>query len=329
MLASYDWSKDWNKVSGSFSPLSGYEGRNTTQQLRPFTSVIIPVYKNTEGLHILLKALEIQTYPRNCYEVIVVNNDSSEDLAVVKEEFHCVRIITEDKEGSYYARNRGILASRGEILAFTDSDCIPEPDWLENGVRALREIGNTGMIAGHIEVTMLDPLLPTASEIYDRLCSFRQKEFLEKDKYGVTANLLTSTVTMKAVGPFDPRLKSGGDCEWSVRVFRHGFPQLYCPRTIIRHPAQRSLKSLIKKSLRITIGTMETREKFNFTEKNLKQYIWQHLVKRPADLIEKMNHMELSISPFMTFQVIGIYFLIKGLQLLERVRVSLGWENRR
>ena len=295
----------------------------------PFASVIIPVYKNTEGLCSLLQSLEIQTYPQDLYEVIIVNNDPCTDFANIKHEFKFVRIVREDKEGAYAARNTGIGVAKGEILAFTDADCIPARDWLENGVDSLKAIDNKGMIAGHVEVTFLDSLNPNACELYDALCSFRQREFLEHNKFGVTANLFTSKATMKKVGIFDSRLKSGGDCEWGDRVYHQGFIQKYSAKTVVRHPARSKLRSLIVKSLRVTIGTMETREKYKHTEKNKIEFIWQHLFKRPVNIISHMNHMEISIHPIKKIKVVVIYFLIKGLQLLERVRIRLGGKTRR
>ena len=304
--------------------------KNSASRLRtPFTSIIVPVYNNTQGLHALLRALERQTYPRSCYEVIVVNNNPEDDLAAICDEFSSVQVVTEQKEGSYHARNTGIRASEGEILAFTDSDCIPDSDWLLNGVCALCEIQGAGMIAGHIDVTYQDPMQPTACELYDNICSFRQQEFLEQGKFGVTANLFTSKTVMRVVGTFNPQLKSGGDCEWGARVFLHSFQQLYCPTAIIKHPAHRSLRSLIQKSLRVTIGTMRTLEKYNHVGRNPFQYTWHHLAQRPANLIARMNNLPIAVHLFIKFKVLGIYFFIKGLQLLERVRVHLGGKARR
>ena len=290
----------------------------------PVASVIIPVYRNTEGLRPLLQSLKRQTYPQGLNEVIIVNNDASTDFADIKHEFDFVRIVREEKEGSYAARNKGIRIAKGDIIAFTDADCIPARDWLENGVLSLRAINNKGMIAGHIEVTFLNPSNPNACELYDALCSFRQKEFIEENKFGVTANLFTSKTTIENVGVFDSRLVSGGDCEWGYRVFRRGFLQRFCANTVIRHPARRSLRSLILKGLRVTTGTMKTRERYKYTEKNIMEYAWLHLFKRPSNLIKQMNGMELLIGFDTKIRVLGIYFLIKGLQLLERARVLSG-----
>ncbi|MBO1348747.1 MAG: glycosyltransferase family 2 protein [Hormoscilla sp. GUM202] len=97
-------------------------------------SVIIPVYNDAEPLRTCLECLENQTYPKESYEVIVVDNASQSDTASVVNEFSQAMITYEKKPGSYAARNKGISVAKGEIIAFTDADCIPAADWIEKGV---------------------------------------------------------------------------------------------------------------------------------------------------------------------------------------------------
>ena len=98
----------------------------------PLVSVVIPVCDDLRRLKICLEALENQTYPTHSYEVLVVNNNPVEDIEPDIVSFNHVRVICERRRGSYAARNKGILNARGTVLAFTDSDCIPRQDWIEN-----------------------------------------------------------------------------------------------------------------------------------------------------------------------------------------------------
>ena len=102
-----------------------------------FVSVIIPVYNDSERLKLCLEALENQTYSKDLYEVIVVDNASEEDIKSIVGQFSQAKYTYESQSGSYVARNKGISIARGEILAFTDSDCIPASDWIEKGVANL------------------------------------------------------------------------------------------------------------------------------------------------------------------------------------------------
>src|SRR3972149_2192306 len=86
-------------------------------------SVIIPFYNDSENLLNCLEAINRQTLDSSRLEIIVVDNGSSQDIESVVKIFPAVNILYEPKEGSYAARNKGILNSKGDILAFTDSDC--------------------------------------------------------------------------------------------------------------------------------------------------------------------------------------------------------------
>ena len=115
-----------------------------------FVSVIIPVYNDSKRLKICLAALENQTFPQKQYEVIVIDNGSQEDIRSVTNQYKQAVIYTEFQTGSYAARNKGISVSKGDILAFTDSDCIPASDWIENGVARLQTDSKCGLIAGKV-----------------------------------------------------------------------------------------------------------------------------------------------------------------------------------
>src|SRR5687767_14260928 len=98
---------------------------------QPSVSVIIPVYNDTERLLRCLEALEAQTYPRNRFEVIVVDNGSDVPVAdTLNRHAGCAILVTEPRPGGFVARNAGIERASGEILAFTDADCLPAASWL-------------------------------------------------------------------------------------------------------------------------------------------------------------------------------------------------------
>jgi glycosyltransferase involved in cell wall biosynthesis len=290
----------------------------------PFASVIVPIYKCNDYLPKLLNALESQTYPKDLYEVILVNNDPCERLSGIQKLPPAFRFVLELKGGSYQARNAGVDFARGEILAFTDCDCVPDATWLASGISALQTQPKTSVIGGRIDVTFRDPSQPTACELYDSICSFRQSEFVNENKYALTANLFTWRSLMATVGPFDPHLKSGGDCEWGARVFRHGFAQSYCDAAVVQHPARQSLSSLIRKSRRVTIGTMETLECFNYANRSFLGYLYHQIIERPADIIKRLNGCQKPFQNTMKLKVLALYFVIKSIQVMERVRVNLG-----
>src|ERR1700722_437712 len=102
----------------------------------PRGSVVIAVRNSAPSLEICLEALRKQTYPREAFEVIVVDNDSTDDIAGVQRRFPEVRWFRDGGAGWPAARNHGLRQARGEIFASTDGDCVPDPQWLERGVAA-------------------------------------------------------------------------------------------------------------------------------------------------------------------------------------------------
>ena len=104
----------------------------------PFVSVVIPVLNDRDRLNLCLRALEKQSYPRDAFEVVVVDNGSDRPVGDVALSAVRVAVLSEPQPGSYAARNTGIRQAKGEMVAFTDSDCIPHEDWLRRGVEHLR-----------------------------------------------------------------------------------------------------------------------------------------------------------------------------------------------
>jgi len=104
-------------------------------------SVIIPAYNAASTIGHCLEALSAQTCPPD--EVIVVDDGSTDGTAQVAKSFG-VRVISQPNAGPAAARNRGATAAHGDILLFTDADCIPAPDWVERMVTAFADPGVAG-----------------------------------------------------------------------------------------------------------------------------------------------------------------------------------------
>jgi len=94
-------------------------------------SIIVPVYNTSAFLADCIAALKQQDYDRGEYEILMVDNNSTDASAAILAEASGIRVLSEPKQGSYAARNRGLLAATGDIIAFTDSDCLPDTGWLQ------------------------------------------------------------------------------------------------------------------------------------------------------------------------------------------------------
>lgn len=219
-----------------------------------FVSVIVPVWNDAERLSGCLGALEAQTYPAHLYEVIVVDNDSVDSVVDAAAPYACARVVREEIPGSYAARNRGVAHARGEVIAFTDADCIPTPDWLERGVDHLTRGDGCPIIAGRIEIFSRSARQPNSVEQYELLVALAQREFVRRYRFGATANLFTFREVFERVGPFLAEVKSGGDLEWGRRAVGHGYALEYADDACVLHPARASLKQLYTKIVRVTGG---------------------------------------------------------------------------
>src|SRR5690606_27690005 len=96
--------------------------------------VIIPTFRDWNRLQLCLDALQNQSLEQSLFTVVIVNNcqdDPYPDWLTLSENS---RIETQDIKGSYAARNFGVSVSSSPIIAFTDSDCIPERTWLVSGI---------------------------------------------------------------------------------------------------------------------------------------------------------------------------------------------------
>jgi len=98
----------------------------------PFITVIIPFFNAEQYIEKCIQSLLAQSYSQDSYEIIMINNNSTDASSAIVQRYPEITALEEKKQGSYAARNLGILRAKGEIIAFTDSDCVPHVDWLQH-----------------------------------------------------------------------------------------------------------------------------------------------------------------------------------------------------
>ncbi len=212
------------------------EGSNLTL---PLVSVIIPVFNGAEDLPELLAALERQSYPVERLEVLVVDNQSTDDSreqVVAHSRLHSqFRLLRETAiQSSYAARNTGIRAAQGEILAFTDADCRPEPGWLAALIAPFQDPA-VGLVAGEIVALPSDGLLERYAE-QQQVLSQKHTLAHTNGPYGQTANLAVRRTVLAEGGLFRPYLTTGGDADLCWRLQSGGRWSLrFAPEAVVRH----------------------------------------------------------------------------------------------
>ncbi|MGH6694596.1 glycosyltransferase [Sphingopyxis sp.] len=215
-------------------------------------AVVIPVWNGEAVLGRCLDALARQTLPRAAYQIIVVDNGSDDSTRTIARSYAGVELLEEKRPGSYVARNLGIERVRAPITAFTDADCEPAPDWLEQVLRAAAAHPGFGVLAGKIE--LFDEIAQEREVFgdYERLFSFPQAHAARGNC--ATANWASETALLKALGGFDAALKSGGDRQMALRIRESGHPLVYVPAMAVRHPVRASRAELVRKRQRLSGG---------------------------------------------------------------------------
>lgn len=220
-------------------------------------AVIIPVFNDQHGLLSCLGGLGAQTYPTDKIEIIVVDNGSTPTLDPPERYPLTVRIVCCEKPGSYSARNAGARVASGDILAFTDADCIPDPEWLSKGVAALLAGDGKSIIGG--QVLFAQSAARSGTALYQQAIGFQQEENIQHKGFTVTANMFCTAKQFRAVGPFNERLLSGGDLEWCWRAGRQGITVHFEPHAEVQTTPRIRLRDAVRQARRVAAGRVHLR----------------------------------------------------------------------
>ena len=224
---------------------------STTSQL-PFVSVIIPTFRDGDRLSLCLDALSHQTYPQSRFEVIVVDNCPDDGRSIPT--YGNIQICSELQPGSYAARNKGLTLAKGEIFAFTDSDCRPAKKWIETAVDYFLNNPSVDFIGGKIDLCSASSQA-NCFELYESAFAFPQHEIRNGRPYSVTANMFARKTAFQTTGMFDSNSFSGEDVRWGKRAVGAGLKIGYSERTVVIHPARKTLGEILKKKTRTAGGS--------------------------------------------------------------------------
>jgi glycosyltransferase involved in cell wall biosynthesis len=221
---------------------------------RPFVSVIVPVFNAASALPRLLNSLRAQEYPRDRFEVLCVDNGSTDGGPAWLGGQGDVRLLWQREwQGPAATRNTGIRAAGGEVLAFIDADCWAARDWLSRGVACLFD-RNVDRVAGRVEFVL--SRRPNIYELYDSTVNFQQADFIAQGWSG-TGNLFVRREVFDQIGVFEPELLSHEDSEWGLRASAAGRSLAYAGDAVVYHGARRSFGSLVRKWMRTEYGAAQ------------------------------------------------------------------------
>lgn len=200
----------------------------------PLISVVVPALNEEDAIGKCLTALTAQTAPRDSYEIIVVD-DGSTDRTRERAESFGVQVITQPNRGAGAARNLGAANAQGDLVLFIDGNCEAGPDWIRAmtapfsdpnvaGVSGEKKTRQVGLWARFIQIEFDDR--------YDRISAHRWIDFVDSATAGYRRKLLLEN------GGFDVRLKEAEDAELSFRMAERGYGLVLARNAIVyrRHP---------------------------------------------------------------------------------------------
>jgi GT2 family glycosyltransferase len=184
----------------------------------PVLAVVVPTYRRPEGLARLLEALARQTLPPERWELVVVDDAGGPETAAVLDRLvagspltaRVVHLVT--NEGPAAARNAGWRSTTAPLVAFTDDDCVPRPDWLASGLKALEAAAEIGVVQGRT-------VRPAGSDGYPYTCFTVVREVLAPSPWFEGCNLFFRRPALEAAGGFDETIGWFGEetaLGWSV-----------------------------------------------------------------------------------------------------------------
>lgn len=208
----------------------------------PEISVVIPARDGATTLPPLLESLWAQDVDASRFEVVVVDNASSDGTASVASELGA-RVAHEPIPNRSRARNRGVEAARADLIAFTDADCVAAPGWLR-GYLECEDRSPLG--AGPVLVRTGEP--PNAVERFEALWRFGQEAWV-KQGWAATANLCVTRAVFELIQGFDPAYRHiGEDVDFCVRAGRAGQSLGWCSEAVVIHATEDRLWPLLKRS---------------------------------------------------------------------------------
>lgn len=263
----------------------------------PLVSVVIPTFGRPRRLRECLDALARQTMSKLQFEVVIVDDGSPEPLDHIVAEFPAllrVRLVRQENAGPAAARNRGAREATALLVAFSDDDCQPRPDWLERLVAGEREHPGA-LVGGSIVNGLSDDMFATTSQFIVDLVYEHFNSDPENAYFFASNNILCRRDRLLELGGFDTAYRRAGaeDRDFCDRWRAAGLRLVWRPDAVVEHRHAQSLQKFIDlhyrygrgahlyQAKRRARGTGTMREDLGF-HRTLPGRIWRRLGRPPG-----------------------------------------------
>lgn len=217
-------------------------------------SVIVPTRNRPEMLGQCLAALDGQTFPRDEFEVIVVDDGGTVALDGMVARYAGIRLLRQENRGPAVARNAGIAAARGEVIVLTDDDCRPEPGWLAAFARAVAETPGAGL-GGEVKPAPENGICGDASQV---LVSYLYNYTDSTMPFFCTNNVAFPRRLLLEIGGFDETfpLAAAEDRDiggrWNTR-----YPLRHVPEAAVLHHQNLDFQGFLRQHFRYGRGAFQ------------------------------------------------------------------------
>ena len=222
-------------------------------------TVVVPVRNRELTIQPLLESLQKLDYDRNKVEVIVVDGNSTDKTREIVKKYP-VKLVVEKRKGLNLARNTGIKCAKGEIVAFTDSDCRVPPNWITKIVENFKD-PRVSCVGGSAKALDSDFISQYADNSIVRLMPFFMKrEELEKVKpffrHPAGCNMAFRRKVAEEVGYFDENIQYGFDeVEFADRICRAGYKMILDPDVLVWHKHRSTFREFLKQNFQYGKGS--------------------------------------------------------------------------
>lgn len=285
----------------------------------PKVSIIVPTYNGEETLPLCLDSLMKLNYPKGKFEIIVVDNNSTDRTKDIIKNYP-VKYVFEREKGCASARNKGIEESSGEIIAFTDADCIVDKNWLKNIIKPLKNesIGGVGgKILAYSSENLIEKYIDSKDFYSQPTHSNKIKSIFLSIK---TANAAFRKDALRECNGFDPIFCRSEDVDLTTRLMFAGYNIAHAPKAIIFHKHRANLINFCKWRFGVGEGVALLFFKYKkiFKMSFFRNCIWQPVVGVVNSLKRRPIH-----PTFFFLDIIGEIAYVNGI-IYNYLKIILG-----
>ncbi len=282
-------------------------------------SLVVPCYNGMLYISAFFEAIRRLDIPMGFrIDLLIVDNGSTDNsvkeirqnLKVLPTNMQGSLLQYDEKKGSYAARNYAVGQTAGEVLVFTDIDCIMPANYFIILEKELARLPSSFISAGKVELFLSKN--PNIYEYYDFTFGFNMQSYV-KEKTGVTANAAIASTTFSNAKGFD-EVESGGDRMFFKRVLNDkDVCYNYFPNLLVYHPCRNSYKELIKKAQRVGRGLAHyssKQSKLNQAKFVVKNIIGAFIQWHQIKVIQSKKEVLKSFSIGKKLRFVGLIFWI-------------------